>query len=321
MKLFTRKGLILLLVCTSIGVAVGEVVLRLCFGFGQPPLSIVDPEFEYMFKPNQELVRFGNRIHINQFGMRSDDITIQHVDGVKRIIIYGDSVLNGGALTDQAELATSLLKRRLEGDTGMAIEVGNVSAGSWGPGNWLNYSKKHGFFNADVVAVVVSAHDAADNPTYLPLNQMTHPTVNPKFAIWEVWSRYVSPRLFPEKLLQPPHADIPTEEDLLIGLGDLRQFLELAKAASPRVEVFYHPERAEAGEFNPGYKKRLHQLVDSMSLSFHDLTPFYVESGLDMNAVYRDEIHPSAVGQAVIAEAFMKVLDPNGTRVTSIPSN
>ncbi len=75
------------------------------------------------------------------------------------------------------------------------IVVGNISAGSWGPGNWLAYAEEYGFFDADVIVLVISSHDIEDNPTYQKLNQYTHPTRRPIFALWEGLVR--SPRLFP----------------------------------------------------------------------------------------------------------------------------
>ena len=50
----------------------GEGVER--FGLeqlGTPPLSIAHPKFGYMFAPDQDVMRFGNRQLYNELGMRS----------------------------------------------------------------------------------------------------------------------------------------------------------------------------------------------------------------------------------------------------------
>jgi hypothetical protein len=43
----------------------GEVFARLVAGLGTPPLSIRSDAYEYMFRPTQDLKRFGSHILIN----------------------------------------------------------------------------------------------------------------------------------------------------------------------------------------------------------------------------------------------------------------
>jgi hypothetical protein len=47
-----------------------EVVLRMQFGLGTPPLYVVDARTGYRLAPNQRLRRRGNRIETNQYSMR-----------------------------------------------------------------------------------------------------------------------------------------------------------------------------------------------------------------------------------------------------------
>jgi hypothetical protein len=152
-----------------------EWFARARLGLGNPPLSVTHPTIEYLFKPNQDVLRFGNRVRINAYGMRSDDFPTNKAQDEFRVLVFGDSVLNGGNLTDQKELATELLSVRLEQALERPVVVGNVSAGSWGPGNWLGYAREYGFFDADAVVLLISTHDYRDNPTFEPLNRYTHP--------------------------------------------------------------------------------------------------------------------------------------------------
>ena len=52
-------------------IAALELALRWVLGFGRPPLFITDLKSGYRLKPDQRLRRFGNRITINQYSMRS----------------------------------------------------------------------------------------------------------------------------------------------------------------------------------------------------------------------------------------------------------
>ena len=73
-----------------------------------------------------------------------------------RVFVVGDSVVNGGVLTDHADLATTLLQ-----DAFPQVQVCNVSAGSWGPGNYTAYFRKHLNLigSNDVLFVEVNSHD------------------------------------------------------------------------------------------------------------------------------------------------------------------
>ena len=48
-----------------------ELILRVGFGFGRPPLYMADEAMGYRLAPNQQVRRMGNRIVINEYSMRS----------------------------------------------------------------------------------------------------------------------------------------------------------------------------------------------------------------------------------------------------------
>lgn len=130
----------------------GEIILRTCLGMCRAPLYEKSSEYEYMACPNQDAFRFGNNIHYNSYSQRSDE-----PDSTKNIVLgLGDSVIYGGVMVDQDDIATSIFTR----DTG--VQMLNISAGSWGPDNCAAYLKKHGLFGAKAMFLVVSSHDAHD---------------------------------------------------------------------------------------------------------------------------------------------------------------
>lgn len=108
-----RSRVVFLVAVIFVGLAAGEWFARSQLGLGNPPLSVAHPTIEYLFKPNQDVRRFGNRVRINAYGMRSDDFPESKPESEFRLLIFGDSVLNEGALTDQASLATELLPQKL----------------------------------------------------------------------------------------------------------------------------------------------------------------------------------------------------------------
>ena len=91
--------------------ATGELFTRFVLGLGTPPLSVAHPKIEYLFQPSQDVWRFHNHVHINAWSMRSEDFPRGKVTPREfRILMLGDSIINGGNLTDDSELASHLLK-------------------------------------------------------------------------------------------------------------------------------------------------------------------------------------------------------------------
>lgn len=289
--------------------AVAELACRGILGLGTPPLYEADAGFEYRLHPNQDLQRFGNHVFVNRWGMRAPDFEAHKaVAGELRVMVMGDSVVNGGSQIDQANLSTALLQARLQAELGGPVTVGNISAGSWGPGNWLAYAQRFGFFDADVVALVLGGGDQADNPSFAPLG-INHPTQAPLLAIEEAVQRYL-PRYLPEPLRtawssHPEGAPAPVQPDAQAsarGLADLEAFLRLAVADGRSVVVLYHPDRDEmlSGRSIDGHDQ-IRMLVQRLSLPFIDLRTPYQLAG---PSIYRDNIHHSAQGQQVMADAL-----------------
>jgi lysophospholipase L1-like esterase len=291
------------------GFVLGELVARYYLGLGTPPLSVAHPTIEYMFKPNQDVRRFENRILINQYGMRTESFSREKKDDEFRIMVFGDSVINGGNLTDHDYLATSLIGRNLSSASYKNVVVGNVSAGGWGPGNWHAYVNEYGFFGADVVVLVISSHDYMDNPIFQTLNTNTHPTETPISALAEGVTRYL-PRYLPKLNTFSDNAGVETEVNaskvVEIGLADLRSFLELAKAVSQRILVLQHWEKKELESrlAGPG-NKRIREVCEQIGISPVSLEPYLrrsIEGGEDP---YRDNIHLNKIGQQLLADAII----------------
>ena len=290
-------------------IVIAETLARTALGLGDPPLSATHPTIEYLYRPNQDVMRFGKRFIVNEYGMRSEFFPRRKAEGELRIMVFGDSVLNGGNLTDHEELATTLLARRLKTELGRSVSIGNISAGSWGPGNWLAYAQEYGFFEADAVALVISSHDAADNPTFAPLDPDTHPQEKPVLALVEGMTRYL-PRYLPQRGGEAKHA--PSQEFAAAtrrGLADLGAFLALARAHARRVLVLQHPERKEieSGRFEPAHAA-IQKVVAEHGVPVIQLAPALASAMQRGEQPWRDSIHPNEVGQRIMASVLRQAL-------------
>lgn len=270
---------------------VGELFCRYYLGLGTPPLSVPHPTIEYLFAPDQDLMRFGNRIVYNHWSMRNEQISWFRFTNQSRTMVVGDSVVNGGSLSDHSRLATTILTN----DNALYM---NVSAGGWGPANELAYLKTFGFFDAKTLIIVLSGHDEGDLPTFAPLDPRTTPQKYP-WAIEEAFLRYL-PRYLPwgktkTKILTT------TPKRGRIDLSPLIAMIKLAKHEGIAVCVVLHHTRSDrkAGVEHKG-------LVAMRLIAEEEQTRVVDDREyLDPATSYRDDIHINDKGQAELADAFM----------------
>jgi lysophospholipase L1-like esterase len=319
-KIQTKFVLKIILCLTICGAISGELFCRYILGLGDPPLSITHPKIEYMYKPNQDVNRFGNRILINQYGMRTENFS-PHKQSTQesRVMIFGDSVVNGGNLTDHQRLATTIVQNKLKNSNNNPVIVGNISAGSWGPGNWLEYAKEYGFFEADTIVLVISTHDYVDNPTFAPLNPNTHPQHKPICALIEGFTRYL-PRYLPILNLEKINSEInwrpqPENEkisqfDINEGLKNLKKFLLMAKQTGADVYVVQYWARGEVEKniFESEGHQKINQLVRGLKIPIFQSGKEFQNAYKHGDNPFRDDIHPNDKGQELLANMILDIL-------------
>jgi hypothetical protein len=293
-----------------IGAATAEVLARAALGLGQPPLYQPDREIEYLLKPDQNVRRFGNHYRVNHFSMRAENFAPTREPGERRVLVFGDSVVNAGAQVDQYVIATELLHRELaeaqdQGQARTKVTVGNVSAFSWGPGNWLAYARRYGFFGADTVIIVTNSGDYGDVPTFAPLNPDTHPSIQPTSAVWEAAVRYLPAYL--QRLhaapLPPPPAPPTTAQAGPESLRDLKGLIRMAQQAGAKVRLVQHYQADELDAQAPPLGTALFAQA-CVELGVPVLSMQQAERDA-RDTAYLDNIHLTAKGQRVLADALM----------------
>lgn len=290
----------LVIIILIFSVFAAEIIARFSFGLGTPPLSVAHPNIEYMFTPNQDIKRFGNRILINEFGMRS--ISMALLTQQKRVLVFGDSVVNGGNLTDHDELATTRLSDQ-------SVFYGNISAISWGPRNIIAWIEEFGILNADKAIVVISSHDLTDFPNFAALDPNTHPTRLPVSALIEGIQRYL-PRYIP--LLQPRDAGTEPSrgtwlKDSKRGRDDLNELIDRFESHGLQICVVLHAEKSEIKSGRkPAYFEIL-SVLEERSVPVEELFDTLAESLLSHASPYRDNIHLNPdIGQSLLAVSIEK---------------
>ncbi len=284
-----------------------EIIAGKVFGLGDPPLMIEDQDTEYRLKPSMTYRRFGHTYHVNAYSMRSEDFPARKTDPREvRVMVLGDSVVNGGAQLAQEDLATGILRGQLAADLGRPVVVGNVAAGSWGPPNLLAYTRRFGFFDADVVVIVLSSHDADDVPDGRKVVGVDpeFPGQSPIFALQELVGRY-GMRLLRRRGAASNAVKTSDSARVERSLAALSSLIAEARAAHAEVVLAQHLESSEApGRERPG-NRLIAEVARQAGVPIVALGPALARAAAEGRSPYRDEIHPTAAGQRIIAEQLL----------------
>jgi len=287
-------------------VAGAEAIARYGIGLGTPPLSMPHPAVEYIFQPDQDVSRFGNRQLYNAHSMRSPDLPDPSQEGI--VLVMGDSVLNGGNLTSHADLATSIASER-DSERFYA----NVSAGSWGPGNLRGYLDTYGTFGAEAVIIVFNGGDVQDIPEYGPLDPAPHPQERPIWAVGEGLVRY-APRYLPEPFAgwlrpQPVPNTYPKPANMPDGIMETQRMLDRFANEGIAACFVLHRSRDKMPDSDDVGLARFRDLAQAVSVPTLETRPAFDATGQNISMFYRDPIHITVQGQAVLADLLLTCRD------------
>ncbi|MCP2732043.1 SGNH/GDSL hydrolase family protein [Limnofasciculus baicalensis] len=309
--------LLLIIVAVLIGLfLLLEVGLRLFWGFGNPLIYIADEKIGYLLAPNQKTKRFGNRISINEYSMRSAAIAKQRPPSTLRVFLLGDSIVNGGWWTDQEQTLSGLIANQLKTHTGKEkaplekIEVINASANSWGPRNEVAYLQRFGIFESQALVVVINTDDLFGTaPTSVPVGRdRFYPSQKPPLAIVEAITRF--------SRYQPPAemAAVNAEKGDRVGfnLEAIGKIQEIVKQTDTQFLLVMTPLLREVS--NPGprdyeikARDRLIEFTKEQQITYIDFLPIFKETETP-ETLYRDHIHLSPEGNKKVTEVISQWL-------------
>ena len=298
------------------GLAATELTLRLAFGLGNPVLVQADPNTGYRFQPNQKVWRFGRTIEYNQYSQRSEAIAPQKQTRTLRILMTGDSVLNGGNPTDQPRTITELFEDKLSA-SGHQAEVLNASAGSWGIGNQLGYLRKFGTFGSDAVIIQIGTHDMLQpTSTSDAVGSIYFPNQRPILAIQEAWTRYAWPRIAGKLKLNSPTSEIPAasidpNQQFEQNMQLLKAMVTLVREQQTPVFVLFTPNRADLlpSYQVPAYKAEFFDRLSDWQVPVVDShAAWSTEPTGTVETYFRDIVHLSETGNQAVADLLFRQL-------------
>jgi hypothetical protein len=297
-----------------------ELGLRSIFGFGDPLLYLPDAQIGYILAPNQRIKRLGNRIVINQFSMRNERINPERSPQTLRVLLVGDSIVNGGWWTDQRATLSAQIQQQLTDQLAslpfQQVEVLNASANSWGPRNELAYLQHFGNFQAQTIVLVINTDDLfSTQPSSAPVGRdPNYPDHRPPTALNEVIDRYL---LRPQPKPLPPQPSQPEADLVGRNLAAIAEIQTIAQAHSSQFFLAMTPLKRELDgqegprEYERKVRQRLEDWVVQRSIAYLDFLPLfnqYLQERSPESQLYRDHIHLSPLGNSMVSREIAQHL-------------
>ncbi len=327
--LITIVGPILLLLCA-------EVVLRY-LGFDDPLLYVPDPQMGHRLAPNQNVTNFGNHIVINQYSMRGPEISKKRSRGEFRVLMLGDSVLNGVWWTDQAQTISARLQVALDpigelrepapNGSPRSVLVINASAQSWSPPSEVEYLKKFGSFDSNLLVLVINTEDlfSTQPKLFVVGNDPKYPEHKPLLAIEGAASRYLFPnlpnlpKLFHPSMPQNPPEITSNSVDLSHPcLEAISQMIQITQRQGIPMFVVLTPLKRELeepqGQDDRQAIDRLKQFLQGKQIDLLDLLPIFQATPNSKN-LYRDGIHLSPLGNQQVSDRIFQHIQGFSSRL------
>jgi len=294
-----------LLIAFVLLAGIAEAVLRFGLGLGNPVLITRDAACAYILKPDQDVIRFFVRTHINHYGMRSDEVPAVRPSGALRLLFVGDSITYGTTRVDQKQIFTEILHGELPAIVHRPVEVLNASAGAWAPDNELAFLRSRGIFQADIVLLVLNDGDLTQPEATIEEVGDDLPQQRPATAIGELYTRYIRPRVGHFLRRGDPGDSIATNGHLVIekNLADLDRIEDLVRNRGARLVVVYIPFRRDIPELSKASETIFKTWSGTHHVPMFDLTT--AEAPYSPREITLDNgVHFNAKGHRIIAEGI-----------------
>jgi hypothetical protein len=291
-----------------------ELSARYILGLGDPVLMTEGDTYDFIVTPNQDVRRFGplgfrHRITINQWSMRSEPVAKEKSSKDEfRVLIVGDGVPFGVSWLDQEEILPYRLTELLKDEGPSPVTVLNAATGGWAVADEVAYLEEHGFFEADVCFWILNSLDlkVVDASKRIVGVNPRYPESRPLLASWELWERYLAPRL--GLAPQPVAARTATDQDGQQVVEQFGQVLQRMVAVGIDTVVVLVPHTDELSGMPADFLNGVGAAAASSGVRVLDLSG-EVKEALDSGAdLFYDDIHPTAAGHEFLAEQLAALL-------------
>lgn len=214
----------------------------------------------------------------------------------QNILLIGNSIILGGNLYDQKDKVAQQLQARL----GAGCTVWPVAAGGWSTINEMRFLEHH----PDLIAATdffvweyMPGQMGRVNPW---TREVTHPTERPLWATGHLLRKALQ-----ERFGAPPLMALPTVDQVAkhyVEFDGLVARLSAASQRSPAGIIFLYPDRNQLANARRGVewisdRAQVESLAAAHQIKLVDIARFPQWT----DALYKDGVHPTAEGNAVLA--------------------
>ncbi len=289
--------------------AAGELAGR-TLGLHTPILYQVT-SYGYRVAPDQDIRRFGHRVFINHQGLRNEPIALLPAAGTLRILCIGDSITNGGAITDQDDTYPYQLQRLL-GAGGRKVEVINASAPGWAIANEAGWLRENGVLGAQAVVLTIGTLDLFQEfagPETVD-GHPSFPSHAPGLALEDLVTHYLVPRILRRLVADPgTRLSVQSVQGARENIGQLLDMAELAhrSGATPTVLFIEQPGKFELSDpYTASAKAMLFDALKQHQIVFaNSRDPVERAGGAHL---FRDGLHPNIEGNRIVARVAAGML-------------
>jgi lysophospholipase L1-like esterase len=298
-RISRRASFLLVVFCASL-VAV-ELACRV-LGL-HSPILYERTAYGYRVVPNQSMRRLGNRIFVNEFGMRSETVAVLPPRDTLRILCIGDSIANGGATTDQADTYPYQLEALLRAG-GRKAQVLNASAAGWAIANESGWLESQGTFGAGLIIETIGSLDLFQELAAGATvdGHPSFPSRAPALGMQDLFNHYLMPRI--HSAMADPGAemfDMPAETARK-NLALLLKMNRFAQDHGARFAVLLveQPQGYESQDpRNAAAKQALFAMLAQNGIPFAVSRESVQKNGGER--LFRDGVHPTPDGYRVLA--------------------
>jgi hypothetical protein len=296
-----RRKLLLMAGSTAVTLAAAELSLRV-LGIGGMVVFTQHPAWGFLMTPSQEVRVYGHAVAINALGLRGPEVRPQKSPGGVRLLFIGDSVTYGGGRIREEELFV----RRVEAaarDLVLDAEAINLSAPAWSPQNWAAYVDARGFFDADVLVLVLPECDFAR--PFATIESGGHQEEAPWLRVAGLAMRvkYLIERRVPilrtgdawaKRVAQPDPGEL---EDVVAANVKALRAVRARAGSIPMLTVMVPTRTLAVERFWPRFKAEAGQVLE-------------LDRDLDDPGFFMDGVHLNGRGHEIVGERIFSTVRP-----------
>lgn len=271
----------------------------------------------------------GVAVSVNALGIRGSAITVEKPPGVRRVLIVGDSTVYGHGVEDQATFSA-----RLDAMTGQTVEVLNGGVPGYSSSQTLNLLRMRLLKTDPDVLVIASLwsdnnFDSFVDRELLAQHRSYRDGISGKmFAVLEQSAVF---RFLDWKLRLANNEKAVNEVGWMLGrepqghrrrvavndyARNLQTMCELMHANGGEVVFLTLANRVDLGAKTTGahawtlYRDVMSDIAQQNAAPVVDVVSAFQLSELNIDTLFLDEMHPTADGHELIAEALSTALSP-----------